>query len=213
MVIFQAGFRSIRGDAPARLLPAGTPEQIRQLTTMPIHPRVVFAIAAAASVLFSSCMTYDPPPQASKPIPADVDSWQKISAKSWAVPDYEKRERALQMLHGTDWRRIDANQCYDLATGSERKPLSIDLLASKPNQLFLVRGRGYGAVGGKIRFQPKTRELSVYLASYNGEMLIPGMHYSVKDIPVIVALPSAPAKVHQSAGIGGDSILSTTDRD
>ncbi|MEK7954135.1 hypothetical protein [Luteolibacter soli] len=178
---------------------------------MPNYPRAVVALAIAVSALLTGCVTHDPPPQASKPVPADVDTWQKISTKSWQVPVYEKREKALQMLQGKDWRRINANQYYDLTTGPQPTSLKIDLLVSQ--QLYLVKGRGYGAAGGKIRFQPKTRELSVFLAAYNGEMLIPGMRWDVKDIPVIVALPSAPTKVHQSAEIGGDGISRFMDHD
>jgi len=180
---------------------------------MPIHSRVVFIMAAAASALLSSCMTYDPPPQASKPIPADVDTWQKISTRSWKATAYEKREEALQMLKGKDWLRIDATQRDYFMADPTPVVSPIPMNVPKHHQIYLVRGRGYGAFGGKVRFQAKTRELSVFLASYNGEMLIPGMHRKVQDIPVIVALPAAPTKVHQSAAIGGDSILGVTDRD
>jgi hypothetical protein len=177
---------------------------------MLIHFRVVLALAA---VLLSSCVTYDPPPQASKPVPADVDTWQKISKASWRDPVYEKREEALQMLKGKDWLPIDATKRDYLMADPTPVVSPISMEVPKHHQIYLVRGRGYGAFGGKVRFHPKTRELSVYLASYNGEMLIPGMRYTVKDIPVIVALPAAPTKIHQSAGIGGDSILGTTDHD
>jgi hypothetical protein len=180
---------------------------------MRIHSRVVLALAVAASGLLGSCVTYDPPPQASKPVPADVDSWQKIPRRSWKATAYEKREEALQMLKGKDWLRIDATKRDYLMADPTPVASPIAMEVPKHHQIYLVRASGYGAFGGKVRFQPKTRELSVYLASYNGEMLIPGMHHTVKDIPVIVALPSAPTKIHQSAGIGGDSILSTTDRD
>ena len=142
-------------------------------SNMPIYPRAVFALAAAASGLLSSCTTYDPPPQASKPVPANVDSWQKISTKSWKTPAYEKREEALQMLEGKDWLRIDATQRNHLMAMSFASPIWMEV--PKHHQLFLVRGRGYGAAGGKIRFQPKTRELSVFLAAYNGEIWLPGM--------------------------------------
>ena len=179
---------------------------------MPIHSRALFVVAVA-SALFSSCMTYDPPPQVSKPIPADVDTWQKISTKSWNATAYEKRGEALQMLKGKDWLRIDETQQNYLMADPTPVVSPIGMTVPPGQQIYLVRGRGYGAFGGKVRFQPKTRELSVFLASYNGEMLIPGMHRKVEDIPVIVALPAAPTKIHQSAGIGGDSILGVTDRD
>ena len=116
------------------------------------------------------------------------------------------------MLGKKDWVRIDGTQRNDLINDPASLVSPISMEMPENHQTYLVRGRGYGAFGGKVRFQPKTRELSVYLASYNGEMLIPGMSYKVTDIPVIVALPSAPTKIHQSAGIGGDSILGTTDR-
>jgi hypothetical protein len=180
---------------------------------MRIHSRAALGLVAAASGLLSNCVTYDPPPQASKPVPADVDTWQKIPTRYWRVPVSKKREEALQMLGKKDWVRIDATQRNYLNNDPASLVSPISMEVPKHLQICLVRGRGYGAFGGKVRFQPKTRELSVYLASYNGEMLIPGMHHTVKDIPVIVALPSAPTKIHQSAGIGGDSILSTTDRD
>jgi hypothetical protein len=178
---------------------------------MPSHPRAIFTLAAAVSVLMTGCTTYDPPPQASKPVPANVDTWQKISIKSWETPAYEKREEALQMLKGKDWMRIDATQRDHLMASSLASPIAMEV--PKHHQLFLVRGRGYGAAGGKIRFQPKTRELSVFLAAYNGEIWLPGLRWPVEDIPVIVALPSAPTKVHQSAEIGGDGISRWMDHD
>jgi hypothetical protein len=213
MVIFKARFRPICGNPLVKLILACTLKRIRHLTSMPIHPRAAFAVVAAASALLGSCMTYDPPPQASKPVPADVDTWQKISTRSWKATAYEKREKALQILKGKDWLRIDATQRDYLMADPTPVASPIGMTVPPQHQIYLVRGRGYGAFGGKVRFQPKTRELSVFLASYNGEMLIPGMHHKVKDIPVIVALPTAPTKVHQSAQIGGDSILSVTDRD
>ena len=176
---------------------------------MPKHSRTLLSMAAV-SALLSGCTTYDPPPQASKPVPADVDTWQKIPTSSWKPAAYEKREEALQMLKGKDWLKIDATQRNYFMAMSFASPMG--MIVPKHHQIYLVRGRGYGSTGGKVRFQPKTRELSVFLASYNGEMLIPGMHRKVKDIPVIVALPSAPTKVHQSAAIGGDSILGVTDQ-
>ncbi|WP_193212742.1 hypothetical protein [Luteolibacter marinus] len=167
----------------------------------------------AVGFLWTGCVAYDLPPQAAKPVPADTETWQRISTRSWQIPRYDLQQDALELLGDRDWMRIDRPRYESLLSPADTIFPSRPLEIPEGHQVYLVRGRGYGALGGKVRFQNATRDLSVYLVMYNGEFSLPGMRWSVADIPVVVALPRAPAKVHQSADIGGDSCFRLMDRD
>jgi hypothetical protein len=157
----------------------------------------------------TACVTYDPPPQESKPVPTQVDSWSHIPTKNWEGVNYEKRDEALTLLGKKDVVPISVVRSKELSYSPQEK----SPVVPNGHKLYLVKGRGYGIFGGKIRFNLKTRELSVFLVAYNGEISIPGMRWAVEDIPLVVALPAVPSKVHKSAEIGGDSCFRFMDRD
>lgn len=165
-------------------------------------------------VLFlSGCVTYDPPPQASVPVPSDVEKWTPISVKSWGTVAWEKTDEALRLLGGREVVPISPSlyQALIEQPGGLFKIRPINTPSG--HRLYLIRGRGYGCVGGKLRFNRMTRELSVYLVAYNGEMSLPGMRWAVHDIPIVAALPAKPGRIHKSADIGGDSCHGWTDRE
>jgi hypothetical protein len=169
-------------------------------------PTVIGSLAFG-TVNLTGCVTYDPPPQESKPVPAQVDSWSHISIKSWGELSFDKRDEALALLGNKDAVPISKASYEELSHPPNGIFPAKPLVIPRGNQLYLVKGRGYAITGGKVRFNTKTRELSVFLVAYNGEMSFPSMRWSVEDLPLVVVLPAAPSKVHKSAEIGGDSIL------
>ena len=173
----------------------------RQALRLPI----VIGSLAFGFVSLTGCVTYDPPPQESKPVPAHVDGWTHVSIKNWGRLSYDKREEALALLGTKDVVSISKTRYEELSQSSSDMFPVQPLVVPKGAQLYLVKGRGYAISGGKVRFNTKTRELSVFLVAYNGEMSFPGMRWRVEDLPLMVALPAAPSKVHKSAEIGGDS--------
>lgn len=164
-------------------------------------------------VSLTGCVTYDPPPQQSKPVPAQVDNWTHVSVKNWGELSYDKLGEALGMLGNKDVVPISKKRYEELSSSSNDMFPAKQIVIPKGNQLYLVKGRGYAITGGKVRYNAKTRELSVFLVAYNGEMSFPGMRWGVEDLPVVVALPVAPSKVHKSAEIGGDSCFHLMDHE
>ena len=176
----------------------------------------VRAPAAIGSLVFgivslSGCVTYDPPPQELKPVPVLVDRWTHVPIKNWGKLSYDKRGEALALLGNKDVISINMADYERLAhSPSDMLPVQ-PLIVPKGYQIYLIKGRGYAISGGKVRFNTKTRELSVFLVAYNGEMSFPGMRWSVEDLPVVVALPNKPTNVHKSAEIAGDSCFHLMD--
>ena len=164
-------------------------------------------------VNLTGCVTYDPPPQQSKSVPTQVDSWSHISIKSWAGLSHDKGDEALALLGNKDAVPISQARYGELSHSPDDIFPAKPLVIPKGSQLYLVKGRGYAITGGKVRFNTRTRELSVFFVAYNGEMSFPGLRWSVEDLPLVVALPAAPSKVHKSAEIGGDSISRFMDRE
>ena len=179
---------------------------MRRLLPIFLIPMVVLSLPGCSTA-------YDPPPQASKPVPAGVESWTKIPRRNWGSVSYDKREEALSLMGAKDaipLRDEQYEKLREVPTGWSQ-PAPVETPAG--SKLYLVRGRGYGDGGARMRFNRKTGELSVFLVAYNGEIFFPGMRWAVGDIPVIIALPQLPSKVHKSAEIGGDSVSRFMDQD
>ncbi|MFM2198220.1 MAG: hypothetical protein RLZZ505_1652 [Verrucomicrobiota bacterium] len=177
-----------------------------------MKPAIVVAVALG-SFLLNSCVSYDPPPQESKPVPAKVESWRHISTNSWGSLSYSKRTEALELLANKDFVAISETRYKELSLAPDDLFPAKQIIVPSGCQLYLVKGRGYGISGGRVRFNPKTRELYVLLVAYNGEMSFPGMRWGVEDLPIVVALPASPSSIHKSAEIGGDSIYRLMDHD
>lgn len=173
-----------------------------------------FCIISITSLAFlSGCVRYDPPPQESVPVPADVEQWKHVPVKNWGGVYWDRRQEALGLLGNKDVVPLSPERYQKLIETPGNWPEIEPVVIPAGQQLYLVRGRGYGAAGGRLRFNTRTRELSVFLVAYNGEMSFPGMRWSVDDLPIVVALPAAPSKVHKSADIGGDSCTRLMDRE
>ncbi|RYD22794.1 MAG: hypothetical protein EOP88_06745 [Verrucomicrobiaceae bacterium] len=175
--------------------------------------KTLYIIFIASLTLLSGCVRYDPPPQASVPVPSNVEQWKRVPVKNWGGVHWDKRGEALGLLGNKDVVAVSLERYQKLIEVPDGG-MKITPVVVPPGQgLYLVRARGYGATGGKLRFNTRTRELSVFLVAYNGEMSFPGMRWSVEDLPVVVALPAAPSRVHKSAEIGGDSCFHLMDRE
>jgi hypothetical protein len=163
-------------------------------------------ILGALSLFLVSCVHYDPEPQLAIPVPSDetLASWSTIPVEQWDAVNYDSRAAALAILGKKESLAIRPEQAKQW---THRELFRVHDIEAVPGQSFyLVRARGYGGDGGRARFNVKSRELYLLLATYNGEMSWPGMRWTVADIPVVISLPSAPTKIHKAAVIAGDSV-------
>jgi hypothetical protein len=167
-------------------------------------------------LVLQGCVHYDPAPQKLTPVPRDAENWSKVPVKQWEEVDWDRREHALKLLGANDFITVSKERAVWLVTPPESRkvhPSNLPTLEGLPGErLYLIRAKGHGFVGARIRVEKPSRQLYIHTVAWNMEFYLPGMRYDTRDIPIIVSLPFKPAKVHCAATISGDGAFNMIDQ-
>src|SRR4051812_21892036 len=105
------------------------------------RPHAVIGSLAFGIVNLNGCVTYDPPPQESKPVPPQVDSWTHVPINNWGPLSYGKRDEAMAILGNKDAVSISRARYDELAHSPDDMFPAKQLVIPTGNQLYLVKGR------------------------------------------------------------------------
>ncbi len=136
-----------------------------------------------------------------------------IQVNEWDVVPSEHLGRVSPEYISACSKKLEKSEFYQIppeyAATICRKANFIDTCTLTP---YLVRGISYNNCPTySIVKRNKDNWISVFQATYNGEIYIPGMRFIPKESPIVIYLDKAPEKIFPIATVGGDGIFRGVD--